>query len=81
MSSAKVTSKGQITIPIDVRSKLGLRPGARVAFVPTETGTYEIHAQAASIKDLKGAVPSPSSSVTLEDMDVAIALGAVESSA
>ena len=69
MASATVTSKGQVTIPVDVRIKLGLRPGSRLAFVPTDTGGYEIHVQAASIQDLKGAVPRPSGLVTLEDMN------------
>jgi len=76
MSSATVTSKGQITIPVEVRNKLGLRPGSRLAFVPTESGSYEIHVQAASIQDLKGIVGQPSGFVTLEDMDEAIAAGA-----
>lgn len=80
MSSATVTSKGQITIPVDVRSKLGLRPGSRLAFVPTASGVYEIHVQAASVKDLKGVVPPPSGLVTLEDMESAIAAGAAEAS-
>ncbi len=80
MSSATVTSKGQVTIPVDVRSKLGLRPGSRLAFVATDSGVYEIHVQAASIQDLKGVVPQPSGLVTLEDMDEAIAAGAAESS-
>ena len=80
MSSATVTSKGQVTIPVEVRNKLGLRPGSRLAFVPTESGTYEIHVQAASIQDLKGVVPPPSGSVTLEDVDEAIAAGATEPS-
>ena len=30
---AKVTSKGQITIPIDIRKRLDLQPGDHVAFV------------------------------------------------
>ena len=30
MISSKVTSKGQITIPAEVRKKLGLKPGMRV---------------------------------------------------
>jgi len=76
MTSATVTSKGQVTIPVDVRVKLGLRPGSRLAFVPTDNGRYEIHLQAASIQDLKGVVPRPSSLVTLDDMDEAIAAGA-----
>lgn len=32
MSSASVTVKGQVTIPIEVRRKLGLRQGSRVEF-------------------------------------------------
>lgn len=78
MSSATVTSKGQVTIPVDVRSKLGLRPGSRLTFVPTERGGYEIHVRAASIRALKGAVPRPAAAVTLEGMDEAIATGASE---
>ncbi len=81
MTSAAVTSKGQVTIPVDVRTKLGLRPGSRLAFIPTDTGGYEIHLQAASVQDLKGAVPRPSELVTLEDMDEAIASGATTTSA
>lgn len=80
MSSATVTSKGQVTIPVDVRNKLGLRPGSRLTFVATDSGVYEIHVQAASIKDLKGVVPQPRRLVTLEDMDEAIAAGAAEPS-
>lgn len=38
MPTAKVISKGQITLPIEVRTKLGLRPGSRLSFVPTPTG-------------------------------------------
>lgn len=76
MTSATVTSKGQVTIPVDVRNKLGLRPGSRVAFVPTDTGGYEIHPEAASIQDLKGGVPRPSGLVTLDDMNEAVAAGA-----
>lgn len=76
MSSATVTSKGQVTIPVDVRTKLGLRPGSRLTFVPTDTGGYEIHVHAASIHDLKGSVPPPADAVTLADIDEAIASGA-----
>jgi AbrB family looped-hinge helix DNA binding protein len=75
---ATVTSKGQVTIPVEVRSKLGLRPGSRLVFVPTDSGAYEIHVQAASIKDLKGVLARPSAVITLEDMDEAIGAGATE---
>lgn len=78
MASATVTSKGQITIPVDVRAKLGLRPGSRLAFVPSEAGGYEIRVQAASIRDLKGAVPPADRPVSIDDMNDAIAVGAAD---
>jgi AbrB family looped-hinge helix DNA binding protein len=77
MASATVTSKGQVTIPVDVRAKLGLRPGSRLAFVPTDTGGYEIHLQAASITDLKGAVARPPQPVSVDEMNEATAAAAV----
>jgi antitoxin PrlF len=77
VSSATVTSKGQITIPIDVRVRLGLRPGSRLAFVPTESGGYEIHPEAGSVKDLKGVVPRPPRAVSVEEMDEAIVDAAI----
>lgn len=76
MTSATVTSKGQVTIPADVRSRLGLRPGSRLAFVPTGTGGYEIHLQAGSIKDLRGTVPRPPEPVSIDEMNAAIATAA-----
>jgi len=33
MELARVTSKGQITIPREIRKKLGLKPGDKVLFV------------------------------------------------
>ena len=38
-SSSTVSSKGQITIPIEVRHRLGLREGDRVEFVLEEGRT------------------------------------------
>jgi antitoxin PrlF len=38
MAVATMTSKGQITIPLAVRTALGLRPGAKVDFVPEGDG-------------------------------------------
>ncbi len=75
MASATVTSKGQITIPADVRARLGLRPGSRLAFVPTADG-YEIHPETLSIRDLKGSVPPPDKPVSVDEMNDAIAEGA-----
>lgn len=78
MASATVTSKGQITIPVEVRTRLGLQPGSRLSFVPTEAGGYEIHLEAGSVKSLKGAVPPPSEPVSVDEMSEAVAASAAE---
>ncbi len=44
---AKITSKGQITIPIDIRKKLNLKDGDKVVFI--EDGDKVIFANAAKV--------------------------------
>ncbi|MER8577455.1 AbrB/MazE/SpoVT family DNA-binding domain-containing protein [Mesorhizobium sp. M1423] len=34
----RVTTKGQVTIPKEIRDHLGIGPGSEVEFVPTEDG-------------------------------------------
>lgn len=38
MAKAKVTSKGQVTIPKEVRERLGLRPGDEIELVEDRGG-------------------------------------------
>ena len=76
MPTSTVTSKGQITIPAEVRGALGLHTGSRVAFVRTTDGSYELVPATTSITALKGIVAAPSRAVTLEEMDAAVADGA-----
>ena len=35
---AKVTSKGQITVPIEIRKSVGIKPGDHLRFEPQEGG-------------------------------------------
>lgn len=69
MSTATLTSKGQITIPIDVRQALGLRPGARIDFVETDTGSFEIVPASRSVLSLRGIVPAGGRRLSVEEMD------------
>jgi AbrB family looped-hinge helix DNA binding protein len=68
---AKVTSKGQITLPSEVREALGVQPGERVAFLPTGDGEFRIR-RAGSILDLAGCVPYEGPPVTIEEMKRAV---------
>jgi AbrB family looped-hinge helix DNA binding protein len=75
MASAAVTSKGQITIPIEVRKKLGLKPGDRVSFVEGEHGEMILKPKSGSIMDLEGCVPWTGQPVTIEEINKTIAKG------
>jgi antitoxin PrlF len=76
MSTGTMTSKGQITIPADVRRALGLRPGSRVAFVQRGDGVFELRRETGSVRSLRGVVPGRERPVSLEEMDDAISSGA-----
>ena len=76
MAIATLTTKGQITIPVDVRRQLGLRPGSRVDFVYVREGVVELVPVSGTVKSLKGMVPASHPAVTLEEMDEAVAEGA-----
>jgi len=72
MATAKVTSKGQVTIPVEVRERLGIRAGTRVQFVPRSDGGYDFVAASGSILDLRGMFAGSGRTATLEEMDDAI---------
>lgn len=73
MATATLTSKGQITIPAQVRASLGLDTGDRIEFVALEDGQFAIMAATQSAKDLKGLIRKPAKAVSIEDMNQAIA--------
>lgn len=79
MPSAKVTSKGQITIPAEVRRALALKTGSEVLFFEAEPGEWRFRPRAASIWELKGCVPKPQKPVSVEGMNRGIAAAAAAS--
>lgn len=56
--SAKLTSKGQITLPAELRKALGLKPGDRIEFVKTGKDRYELLARTKRFEDLEGIIES-----------------------
>jgi antitoxin PrlF len=54
MSEATITSKGQITIPADVRKAMGLSTGERVVFTRLDDGSTLMRAKTRSVLELKG---------------------------
>ena len=71
-----MTSKGQITVPKDVRDELGLIPGMKVDFVRSGPGEYRLRPRNVSVMDLAGILKQDGPTITLEDMEEAIAAGA-----
>lgn len=73
MATATLTSKGQITIPAEVRHALKVDTGDRVEFVEVAPGRYEFLAATQSVTQLKGMFGKPTKTVSIEAMNAAIA--------
>lgn len=77
MPGATITSKGQVTIPRDVRTRLGVAAGDRLNFVPLADGNYAIVPACGSIMALEGVLAPRETPVSLEEMEEAIVAGAL----
>lgn len=77
MSVATLTSKGQITIPKDVRESMGLKPGSKLLWVKISDRQYRVVARTGSIEDLAGILYRPGQrALTIEEINEGIAEGA-----
>ena len=72
MASATLTTKGQITIPKEVRERLGVEAGDRLEFVEEEKGVYKVVAATKDVRHLKGLVPKPREPISVEKMNQAV---------
>ena len=75
---ATVTSKGQVTLPKEVRGCLGLRAGDKIRFTLEDVDRMAVERAALSIRDLFGILGKPRRSATLEQMDEAVRRHAVQ---
>ena len=69
---AALSSKGQLTLPVEVRRALHLHAGDRLDVVLGEDNRIELIPQSRSIRDLKALFPKPKKTVFLEEMEHAI---------
>jgi AbrB family looped-hinge helix DNA binding protein len=72
MASATVTSKGQVTIPKEVREALGLKAGDRITFVVGADGRVTIEPATVDLLSLAGILEPRRKGVTVEEMNEAI---------
>jgi antitoxin PrlF len=68
MSQATVTSKGQITIPKDVRDELGIETGTKVVFIRTKDG-FVLRAKNLKLMDLRGTLKYDGPPLSDEEID------------
>jgi AbrB family looped-hinge helix DNA binding protein len=71
MTGSVVSTKGQIVIPAQVRSELGVEAGSRTEFVRTAEG-WLIKPATLPVTALKGVLRKPGKPVSIEDMNRAI---------
>lgn len=68
LQQSVMTSRGQITIPSEIRKKLNLYSGNKLEFILKDDQILILPINK-SIKDLKGILPKPSKTLTCEEMD------------
>jgi AbrB family looped-hinge helix DNA binding protein len=73
MASATITTKGQVTIPKEIRDYLNLDTGSKVDFVIDENGIVKLIPLNIPIKKLSGILHrKDTKSATLEEMEQTI---------
>ena len=72
MSAATITSKGQITIPKDIRALLDLHSGDKINFIVEESGEVRFLPATQDVNTLKGIIAKPKKAVSVEQMKASI---------
>jgi antitoxin PrlF len=73
MLEATITSKGQITIPIDLREALGIKTGDKIRFTRRGDDLILSRKKKYTLEDLMNVFPKSKIKLTIKQMDEAIA--------
>jgi AbrB family looped-hinge helix DNA binding protein len=73
MTQATMTSKGQMTIPKEVRDRLNLKPGDRLDIQVQDDGTARMVPKTIRLRSLAGMVKRRSLGVSVADMNEGVA--------
>ncbi|MDD3585725.1 MAG: AbrB/MazE/SpoVT family DNA-binding domain-containing protein [Thermoguttaceae bacterium] len=71
---ARVSSKGQITVPIDIRKRLGVKEGDKVAFIEGENGITIVNAATVALDRVQKAFEGVAERLGLKDEDDVVAM-------
>ena len=78
MSDATLTSKGQLTLPKEVRDRLGLKTGDKLDCVVSGKDEVTLRRRSLDVSDLIGILHLPGKRATVEEMNKAAEDAALE---
>ncbi|MDQ3260031.1 MAG: AbrB/MazE/SpoVT family DNA-binding domain-containing protein [Pseudomonadota bacterium] len=71
---ATVTSKGQVTVPKDIRERFNIAPGTKLDFKPNDDGTFSVRPLTRSALSIAGVLKrTKQPAVSVEQMNQAVA--------
>lgn len=66
-----LTAKGQVTVPRDIRERMGLKPGDKIVFALLTDGTLVVRPKTRNVTDLLGMLRKPGQAIVpIEAMQV-----------
>lgn len=74
MELAKLTSKGQITIPIQIRKKLNLKEGDKIMFIDNGNTIQIVNSSLIAIEKLQAAMTGEADAAGIESEEDALAM-------
>ena len=74
MEVAKITSRGQVTIPIDIRKKLGVKEGDKVIFAEDGNKIFIVNAAKVAFANIRAAFAGEAERLGLTDEQDVVAL-------